>query len=284
MRSEVPDSAGECCCGHRGWDGVGVRVHERLARRSQRDRDARRDARGPPRSGHRARRTGQRGRTAHPRRTAVADTIAGIVTVPGDEMVFVLGAALTGAVAWNAITWWRALPSSSGHALLGGLVGAALAEGGTGAVNWGGFDGIKPVGVLGVMGVHGVGSHLRASGGPRREPMGAACRAPRHESRAGAGARRAVDDVGRAGIDPWSERCTEVDRHRGRAALRGGRRPRTSHHRCGRSLRAVPRSPRAPRSAAGRSSVRSVDASLGCDRWTRCRARRDPRQCSSEHR
>ncbi len=84
---------------------------------------------------------------------AVADTIAGIVTVPDDEMIFVLGAALTGAVAWNAITWWRALPSSSGHALLGGLVGAALAEGGTGAVNWGGFDGIKPVGVLGVMGV-----------------------------------------------------------------------------------------------------------------------------------
>jgi PiT family inorganic phosphate transporter len=84
---------------------------------------------------------------------AVADTIAGIVTVPSDEMVFVLGAALTGAVAWNSITWWRALPSSSGHALLGGLVGAALAEGGTGAVNWGGFDGIKPVGVLGVLAV-----------------------------------------------------------------------------------------------------------------------------------
>jgi PiT family inorganic phosphate transporter len=56
---------------------------------------------------------------------AVADTIAGIVTVPDDEMIFVLGAALTGAVAWNAITWWRAL-SSSGHALLGGLVGAAM--------------------------------------------------------------------------------------------------------------------------------------------------------------
>ena len=67
---------------------------------------------------------------------AVADTIAGIVIVPDDQVVFVLGAALTGAVAWNLITWWRALPSSSGHALLGGLVGAALVEGGTGAVNW----------------------------------------------------------------------------------------------------------------------------------------------------
>ena len=65
-------------------------------------------------------------------------------------MIAVLGAALTGAVVWNGITWRRGLPSSSGHALLGGLVGAALGEGGAGAVNWGGFDGIMPVGVIGV--------------------------------------------------------------------------------------------------------------------------------------
>jgi PiT family inorganic phosphate transporter len=82
--------------------------------------------------------------------SAVANTIAGIVTVPSDQVTEVLGAALTGAVVWNALTWWRGLPSSSGHALLGGLVGAALVEGGAGSVNWGGFDGIKPVGVLGV--------------------------------------------------------------------------------------------------------------------------------------
>jgi PiT family inorganic phosphate transporter len=82
--------------------------------------------------------------------SAVAETIAGIVTLPPDETIAVIGAALTGAVLWNVFTWWRALPSSSGHALLGGLVGAALAEGGTGAVNWGGFDGIHPVGVVGV--------------------------------------------------------------------------------------------------------------------------------------
>ena len=85
--------------------------------------------------------------------SAVANTIAGIVTVPSNEMTQVLGAALTGAVVWNGLTWWRGLPSSSGHALLGGLVGAALAEGGSGSVDWGGFDGIKPVGVLGVAAV-----------------------------------------------------------------------------------------------------------------------------------
>jgi len=82
--------------------------------------------------------------------TAVASTIAGIVTVPTDEVIPVVGAALTGAVAWNALTWWRGLPSSSGHALLGGLVGAAIATGGADAVNWGGFDGIRPEGVIGV--------------------------------------------------------------------------------------------------------------------------------------
>jgi PiT family inorganic phosphate transporter len=71
--------------------------------------------------------------------SAVASTIAGIVTVPSDQVIPVLGAALTGAVAWNGLTWWRGLPSSSGHALLGGLVGAALAEGGAGSVDWGGF-------------------------------------------------------------------------------------------------------------------------------------------------
>ncbi len=81
--------------------------------------------------------------------SAVADTVAGIVTVPTSEMVEVIGAALTGAVCWNLLTWWRGLPSSSSHALLGGLVGAALAEGGSGAVNWGGFDGLHPVGVIG---------------------------------------------------------------------------------------------------------------------------------------
>jgi PiT family inorganic phosphate transporter len=84
---------------------------------------------------------------------AVASTTAGIVTVDSNDMIAVLGAALSGAVAWNAVTWSRGLPSSSGHALLGGLVGPALVVGGSDAVNWGGFDGIHPDGVLGVTAV-----------------------------------------------------------------------------------------------------------------------------------
>ena len=83
--------------------------------------------------------------------SAVAATIAGIVQVPADETIAVIGAGLIGATTWNLLTWWRGLPSSSGQALVGGLVGAALVEGGTGAVNWGGFDGWRPVGVVGTL-------------------------------------------------------------------------------------------------------------------------------------
>jgi PiT family inorganic phosphate transporter len=80
---------------------------------------------------------------------AVATAIGGIVTIAGREAVDVIAAGLCGAVAWNLVTWHWGLPSSSGHALVGGLVGAALLAGGTGAVRWGGLDGIHPVGVLG---------------------------------------------------------------------------------------------------------------------------------------
>jgi PiT family inorganic phosphate transporter len=83
--------------------------------------------------------------------TAVADTIAGIVTVSGAEAVVVIGSGALAAVLWNLLTWSRGLPSSSAHALVGGLVGAALVEGGIGAVQWGGLNGLRPVGVFGVL-------------------------------------------------------------------------------------------------------------------------------------
>ena len=82
---------------------------------------------------------------------AVADTVAGIVTVAPTRAVAVIGAGLAGAVTWNLLTWWRGLPSSSGHALVGGLVGSALAEAGVHGVNWGGLDGWRPVGVFGIL-------------------------------------------------------------------------------------------------------------------------------------
>jgi inorganic phosphate transporter, PiT family len=82
---------------------------------------------------------------------AVANTIGGIVSVTPSATNEVIGAGLTSAVIWNLIAWSRGLPSSSGQALVGGLVGAALAEGGIHAVNWGGLQGRHPLGVFGTL-------------------------------------------------------------------------------------------------------------------------------------
>jgi PiT family inorganic phosphate transporter len=70
--------------------------------------------------------------------TKVAATVgAGIIDPPtGSGGLQVVFAALIGAIVWNLITWWLGLPSSSSHALIGGLVGAALASAGT--VQWNG--------------------------------------------------------------------------------------------------------------------------------------------------
>ncbi|WP_151446500.1 inorganic phosphate transporter [Lacisediminimonas profundi] len=51
----------------------------------------------------------------------------------------VIFGALVGAIAWNLITWYYGIPSSSSHALIGGLVGAAVAKGGTGSLIAGGL-------------------------------------------------------------------------------------------------------------------------------------------------
>jgi inorganic phosphate transporter, PiT family len=82
---------------------------------------------------------------------AVANTIGGIVTVTPSAADQVIGAGLVAALTWNLAVWRRGLPSSSAQALVGGLVGAALARGGTHAVNWGGIHGGHPVGVVGTL-------------------------------------------------------------------------------------------------------------------------------------
>jgi PiT family inorganic phosphate transporter len=97
--------------------------------------------------------------------TAVADTVAGIVTVSPGRAITVIGAGAAGAAAWNLITWWRGLPSSSGHALVGGLSGAAFASSGLYAVQWGGMHGFRPAGVIGVLIVLAVSPILGFIGG-----------------------------------------------------------------------------------------------------------------------
>ncbi len=65
----------------------------------------------------------------------VAKTVSSVISIPDDShgLVIVMG-GLLGAIAWNLITWYFGLPSSSSHALIGGLVGAAIASGST--VHW----------------------------------------------------------------------------------------------------------------------------------------------------
>jgi inorganic phosphate transporter, PiT family len=69
----------------------------------------------------------------------VARTLGtGIVGAQVVDAAVIFG-ALMGAIVWNVLTWWLGLPSSSSHALVGGLVGAGVAKAGFGAVVWGGL-------------------------------------------------------------------------------------------------------------------------------------------------
>ncbi len=70
--------------------------------------------------------------------TAVAHTVGkGIIDAPdGTHGLLIVGGALIGAIVWNLITWYFGLPSSSSHALIGGLCGSAIAASAT--VHWSG--------------------------------------------------------------------------------------------------------------------------------------------------
>ena len=72
--------------------------------------------------------------------------------------------ALVGAIGWNVITWHYGIPSSSSHALIGGLVGSALAKSGWGSLN---FDGLlKTVAFIFISPLHGfvLGSFFMLAG------------------------------------------------------------------------------------------------------------------------
>ena len=71
--------------------------------------------------------------------TGVAKTIGGDIVMSPDlvnEMVIISG--LVGAIIWNLLTWWFGMPSSSSHALIGGIIGSVLVSAGAAALNgWG---------------------------------------------------------------------------------------------------------------------------------------------------
>ncbi|MBK7918805.1 MAG: inorganic phosphate transporter [Chloroflexi bacterium] len=66
---------------------------------------------------------------------AVAETIGTGITDPVNVTMPVIIAALLSAVVWNVITWWLGIPSSSSHALIGGLVGAVVLHAGVDAIH-----------------------------------------------------------------------------------------------------------------------------------------------------
>jgi PiT family inorganic phosphate transporter len=70
----------------------------------------------------------------------VAQTVGTGIVAPDVVDPRVIFGALSGAIAWNLITWWAGIPSSSSHALIGGLVGAGIAKAGGGAVVWTGLS------------------------------------------------------------------------------------------------------------------------------------------------
>ncbi|MCC7048227.1 MAG: inorganic phosphate transporter [Alphaproteobacteria bacterium] len=66
----------------------------------------------------------------------VAQTIGTGIIEPGVIAPPVIFAALMGAISWNLVTWWAGIPSSSSHALIGGLLGAGTAKAGLAAIAW----------------------------------------------------------------------------------------------------------------------------------------------------
>jgi inorganic phosphate transporter, PiT family len=69
----------------------------------------------------------------------VAATVAQGIVEPGAISTTIVFAGLIGAITWNLVTWYFGLPSSSSHALIGGVAGAAFAAAGLGAVQVGGL-------------------------------------------------------------------------------------------------------------------------------------------------
>jgi PiT family inorganic phosphate transporter len=72
--------------------------------------------------------------------TAVAATVGKGIIMPEFSTLYVIFAGLIGAIVWDLITWWFGLPSSSSHALIGGLVGSALIAGGLQALVFSGIE------------------------------------------------------------------------------------------------------------------------------------------------
>lgn len=71
---------------------------------------------------------------------AVAKTIGDEIVQSGNISVVMIISALLGAIIWNLLTWWLGMPSSSSHALIGGIFGAAIVGAGWQVIKFQGFE------------------------------------------------------------------------------------------------------------------------------------------------
>jgi PiT family inorganic phosphate transporter len=100
----------------------------------------------------------------------VAATVGkGIVDPAGIDHYVIFG-ALVGAIAWNLVTWWYGIPSSSSHALIGGMIGATIAQGGTAALIGSGILKVAAFVVVSPALGFVLGSTLMVLGAPPRPP------------------------------------------------------------------------------------------------------------------
>ena len=109
---------------------LGVRLRQRVPRRRQLDRNRRVHARALTPSG---RRRGPRSSTSSPSWSSAPRSpppSPRVSSMPDVLSIGVVFAGLIGAIVWNLITFYLGLPTSSSHALVGGIAGAAVAKGG----------------------------------------------------------------------------------------------------------------------------------------------------------
>src|SRR5674476_1164444 len=135
-RSRSPELGGDCACRSCCRGRPRIRLHQRIPRRGERHRDVRLHPSLTPRAALAM--AAVFNLLGAMLGTAVAKTIASDIIHISDTskhagLVIVLS-ALIGAITWNLITWWLGLPSSSTHALIGGLAGVGVASGIT--VKW----------------------------------------------------------------------------------------------------------------------------------------------------
>src|SRR5213080_5006954 len=75
-------------------------------------------------------------RAVTPRVAVLIAAVANLIIDANLATMQTVLAAIVGAIAWNLLTWWLGLPASSSHALIGGLIGAALVQSGAKGVLW----------------------------------------------------------------------------------------------------------------------------------------------------